>query len=277
VRQVPRDQIVLVSKVGYTHHDDLEHPYHPAAMRRQLEGTLTRLGTDHLDVYAYHSDDFGPEGRHLETALAAMRGFQDEGLVRAISMRAPHEFVLDEAEAPERREQTIRAFLDRFEALSPAFVTTRHNYLSPRSAPGQTGLARFAAERGITVLAKQVLAQGLLTLAGDPSGGPTYCEGDHRAGKREFQLAARRLSAAHLDRLRLRLGITAEQLASLAVRYAAQTLPDAIILIGLHTPAQLSQCLSDLSPLPHDTVDALHETGDAIRQALQHPNQQGTR
>jgi aryl-alcohol dehydrogenase-like predicted oxidoreductase len=277
VRQVPRNQIVLVSKVGYTRHGDLPHPYHPTAMRRQLESSLSRLGTDHLDVYAYHNDDFGPKGRHLETALATMRRFQDEGLVRATSMRAPHEFILDETDPPHRRAQSIRAFLDRLEVLRPDFVTARHNYLSPRPGPGQFGLAQFAADRGITILAKQVLAQGLLTLTGDPSGGPAYGEGDHRAGKREFRPAVRRLCAVHLDRLRIRLGITTEQLASLAVRYAAQMLPDAIILIGLHTPTQLSQCLSDLSPLPDDTVDALHETGDAIRQVLHQQNDQGTR
>jgi aryl-alcohol dehydrogenase-like predicted oxidoreductase len=269
VRQVPRDRIILASKVGYTSADGHLHPYDPSSMRRRLEGTLTRLGTDHLDVYAYHNDDFGAGDQWLDPALEAMRAFQDEGLVRATSMRAPHEFILDWAEIPghPRRAET-RRFLERFERLEPAFLAARYNVTSVTAGPGQTDLNDFARSRQVSVLAKQVLAQGLLTLAGPQTAAPVYGTGDHRAGKAAFTAAARQVYASHLDTVRAALGIPAEHLASLAVRYAAQTLPGGIVLIGLHTVEQLRQCLHDFTPLPDETLAVLTETGARIRRAL---------
>ena len=177
-------------------------------MRRRLEDTLTRLGTDHLDAYAYHNDDFGQGDQWLAPALEAMRAFQDEGLIRMTSMRAPHEFVLEWAEIPghPRRTET-RRFLERFERLQPAFLAARHNMTSVTAGPGQTDLNAFARSRQVTVLAKQVLAQGLLTLTGPQTTAPVYGSGDHRAGKAAFSAAARQVYASHLDTVRAALGI----------------------------------------------------------------------
>ncbi|MFF8036077.1 aldo/keto reductase [Streptomyces sp. NPDC016626] len=79
VATVPRDTVVLSSKVGY-HRGTARHAYLPSAMRRQLETTLENLRTDRLDIYFLHNSDFGPDDRYLDEAVAQMRDFQRQGL-----------------------------------------------------------------------------------------------------------------------------------------------------------------------------------------------------
>jgi hypothetical protein len=59
VAQVPRAELVLVSKVGYFT-GTAAHGFAPGHMRRQLEQTLENLRTDRLDVYFLHHSQFGP-------------------------------------------------------------------------------------------------------------------------------------------------------------------------------------------------------------------------
>ncbi|MET0276567.1 MAG: aldo/keto reductase [Acidimicrobiia bacterium] len=100
-----RDDIVLTTKCGY----DIEaarrfpgqserpHDWEPASVRAQLEASLRRLGTDHIDLYQLHNTRIDPilddalwdelekfrvEGkvRELGVALGPAIGWVDEGL-----------------------------------------------------------------------------------------------------------------------------------------------------------------------------------------------------
>jgi len=94
VAQVPRDAVVLVSKVGYFV-GTAPHGYHPGHMRRQLEQTLENLGTDHLDVYSLHHGDFGPDDRYLDGAIEAMRaGFQNAAMRSDLQVYAARSYSL---------------------------------------------------------------------------------------------------------------------------------------------------------------------------------------
>lgn len=64
VADVPRDSVVLVSKVGYFA-GTAPHGYHPLHMRHQLEQSPDNLRTEHLDVYFLHHPNFGPDDRYL--------------------------------------------------------------------------------------------------------------------------------------------------------------------------------------------------------------------
>lgn len=52
-KMVTRDKVVIASKV-YFNEGRLSH----AAIAREIEGTLKRLGTDYLDLYIIHRFDF---------------------------------------------------------------------------------------------------------------------------------------------------------------------------------------------------------------------------
>jgi aryl-alcohol dehydrogenase-like predicted oxidoreductase len=80
-RRVPRDEIVLSTKVFNPMEEGLDHGLAPARMKRQLETSLARLGVDHVDMYLTHEPD--PDTPLADT-LAAMEELRDRGKIRAI-------------------------------------------------------------------------------------------------------------------------------------------------------------------------------------------------
>lgn len=58
----------------------------PARVRRYLERSLERLGTDHVDVYSPHFPD---PGVPIEDTVAAMAALQSEGLTRHLGLSNP--------------------------------------------------------------------------------------------------------------------------------------------------------------------------------------------
>lgn len=101
-----RDEIVLTTKCGYDIEADRKYPgqserphdWDPASIRRQLEGSLRRLGIDRIDLYQLHNTRIEPiladdlwaelealrtEGkvRELGVALGPAIGWVQEGLV----------------------------------------------------------------------------------------------------------------------------------------------------------------------------------------------------
>ena len=101
-----RDEIVLTTKCGYDIEADRKYPgqserphdWDPASIRHQLEGSLRRLGIEHIDLYQLHNPRIEPiladdlwaelealrsEGkvRELGVALGPAIGWVQEGLV----------------------------------------------------------------------------------------------------------------------------------------------------------------------------------------------------
>jgi aryl-alcohol dehydrogenase-like predicted oxidoreductase len=91
VLKAHRDDIVLTTKCGYDIDaprmaDQSERPqdWRPGAVRRQLEGSLRRLGTDHVDLYQLHNVRIEPVlDDALWEELAALRA---EGKIREIGV-----------------------------------------------------------------------------------------------------------------------------------------------------------------------------------------------
>ncbi|MEU6235612.1 aldo/keto reductase [Kitasatospora sp. NPDC047058] len=162
LRHVNRSRLTISSKVGYFA-DTALHPYQAAQMKRQLLTSLGNLGTDYLDLYCLHSGDFGPDDRYLEEAVDLVQRLRREGLIRAIGMRAPHEFAAEWAADPShpRAAETAR-FLTLFDRIQPNVLSVRYNLLSPVYGPGETDIFAFARQRQVGLLLKQVLGQGLL-------------------------------------------------------------------------------------------------------------------
>ena len=77
---VARDKVVLASKVYFN-----EGHLSKAAIKREIEGTLKRLGTDYLDLYIIHRFDYGTP---IEETMEALHGFVKAGKVRALGASA---------------------------------------------------------------------------------------------------------------------------------------------------------------------------------------------
>src|SRR6476661_5259250 len=81
-----RDQVVLATKFGIISHSGrgpgvLDSS--PASVRAAVEGSLKRLGTDHIDLYYQHRVD---PGTPIEETIGALSELVSEGKVRHIGM-----------------------------------------------------------------------------------------------------------------------------------------------------------------------------------------------
>jgi aryl-alcohol dehydrogenase-like predicted oxidoreductase len=81
-----RDQVVLATKFGFVSHTGRgagRLDSSPASVRTAVEGSLTRLGTDHIDLcYQHRLDPDTP----IEDTVAAMAGLVAEGKIRHIGL-----------------------------------------------------------------------------------------------------------------------------------------------------------------------------------------------
>ena len=73
---VPRDNVVLASKVYFN-----DGHLSAEAIRREIDGTLRRLGTDYLDLYIIHRYDYCTP---VEETMEALDGLVRAGKVRAL-------------------------------------------------------------------------------------------------------------------------------------------------------------------------------------------------
>jgi aryl-alcohol dehydrogenase-like predicted oxidoreductase len=79
-KHVARDKVIIASKVFFN-----EGHLSAKAIHREIEGTLTRLGTDYLDLYIIHRFDYATP---IEETMEALNELIIEGKVRAIGASA---------------------------------------------------------------------------------------------------------------------------------------------------------------------------------------------
>ena len=99
-----RNKVILASKCGVTHgKDHLIMDSRPQSIRKALEGSLKRLGTDYIDLYYQHRID--PKVEPEEVA-GTMSDLMKEGKI-----------ILD-IQGEEKKQLTVRNQLDQFEKAS---------------------------------------------------------------------------------------------------------------------------------------------------------------
>ncbi|MGH8897825.1 MAG: aldo/keto reductase [Egibacteraceae bacterium] len=270
LRQVPRDQVVITSKVGYFA-GTAPNAYQPLHLRHQLEQTLDNLGTDYLDVSFLHNFDFGLDDAYLAGAVERMRAFRDQGLVRAIGMRGPHRFARERLTTPkaERPDKHAR-FRQVFGLVQPDVLAVRYNLLTP---DGPDDVFAWASRQGVGVLVNKPLAQGLLTGKHDPARPPVFGPGDHRSRKRWFTPTALTVLHDGLAPLRQRFGSRPADLVRVALRFCLQRAEGAAVLVGFRgaspPPEQIEMnftCLGE--PLTDEDLEFVRAAMRRLHQAL---------
>jgi aryl-alcohol dehydrogenase-like predicted oxidoreductase len=164
-----RDEVRIATKFGYElgagrrEHSEGERPqrWDGAYVREALEGSLRRLGTDHVDLYQLHNPRM--DAISSDETFAALEELKAEGKLRHYGVAL--------GPAIGWREEGLRAI----EARGIASVQTVYNLLE--QDPGRDLIAA-ARERGIGVMARVPTSSGLLddSLTLDT----TFPEGDHR-------------------------------------------------------------------------------------------------
>ncbi|MFD8316330.1 aldo/keto reductase [Kitasatospora purpeofusca] len=146
-----RDSVVVATKVGL-------HPeargLRAATIKSSAEGSLRRLGVDHIDLYYTHQDDDTP----VEEFVTALDELVREGKVRAVAASNIGAERLAEALAFAEREG-----LAKYVAVQPHYnLVSRGTFEGP--------LAEVVAAHGLATVPYYALASGFLTGKYRPGG-----------------------------------------------------------------------------------------------------------
>jgi aryl-alcohol dehydrogenase-like predicted oxidoreductase len=247
---VPRGSIQISTKFGYvieggrTEHSQGERPqdWSPAHVRAALEASLTRLGTDHVDLYQLHNPRMDAVER--DDLFDELERLRDEGKLRHFGVAL--------GPAIGWREEGLRAISTR----RISSVQTVYNVLE--QDPGRDFLAA-AEERGIGVLARVPTSSGLLedkyTLD------TTFPPGDHRSHRPREWLVEGLQKVERLRFLTEEHGIT---MAQAALKFILAQPAIACVLPTVTTVDELEEWAGasgepDLSADDLDRIAALYE------------------
>lgn len=159
-----RDKVVIATKMGVHHNEDLSLivDSRPETIRKSVESSLRKLGTDYIDLYYQHRIDPKVEP---ETVAETMAALIKEGKIRYWGI-----------------SETTEEYLRRANAVCP--VTTIENRYS-MMARWHESLFPVCEELGIAFVAFSPMANGFLTGKYTPD---TKFEGkqDYRAGMPQY-------------------------------------------------------------------------------------------
>jgi aryl-alcohol dehydrogenase-like predicted oxidoreductase len=223
-----RDQVVLATKVGARPSSERDaapgerEGLATRTVRAGIEGSLRRLGTDHVDLYYAHIAD---PGTPVEESVAAFSALVTEGRTRLVGCSNHPVDLL-------RRERSLAAD----EGLAPfRVIQQRHTYLRPR--PDAVfgvqeyvtgGLLDYVADQpDLSLLAYSILLNGAYTRPDRP-----FPEQYDRPD------AARRLAVLH--EVAAEAGATPNQV---VLSWLLHGEPPVLPVIGVSSAGQLRECL----------------------------------
>ncbi|MBB6099759.1 aryl-alcohol dehydrogenase-like predicted oxidoreductase [Deinobacterium chartae] len=165
-----RDDIVIATKFGYDIYNNPERPgqqerphdWSPQYLRKALEGSLKRLGTDRIDYYQLHNPRL--DAIRKDDLWAELERARSEGLIRAYGT----------ALGPALNERQIE---EGIETLRLRRAPTQIIYNLLEQVLGEQILP-VAEQEGVSILARVPHASGLLEGTMDEN--TTFEPGDHR-------------------------------------------------------------------------------------------------
>lgn len=252
LRHIDRDKVILSTKCAleWRHETPFLHKvvdgvsvYRDLSARsitEDVEQSLERLGTDHLDVLYTHwqSPDFSVYP--LEETVGALMRLKEQGKIRAIG-------------ASNVTADIIRGYC-KYGELD--VIQEKYSLLTRRV---EKALLPTCNELGVSIQAYSPLEQGLLT--GKVTMETTYPEGSTRNSNPSFA-PARRAQAIHLlegwQDLTEKYACTTAQL---VIALTARMIPGLHVLCGARTPGQVEENTAALS-LRLDGADAVRMKHD---------------
>ncbi|MFJ8001124.1 aldo/keto reductase [Streptomyces sp. NPDC096310] len=251
-----RDRIVLATKAGIPHPDQGGHaPLSAAGMRAALEGSLQRLGTDHVDLFYLHQPD---RATPIAETLTAVAEFAAEGKILALGVSNHSAWQIAE----------LARTADALGSPRPVVAQQLHNLLARRLEEEYVEYAKYAAVTGLRTMVYNPLGGGLLT------GRHTFSRTPDSGRFGDSRLAAmyrerywdERLFAA-VEQL---TGIASEAgvpLTELALRWLLdRPSTDALLLGGSRTEhLRANIAAAQAGPLDADVTAACDEVGAVLR------------
>jgi len=199
----------------------------PASIRRELEVSLERLKTDHVDLYQTHWQEATTP---IEDTMAELERMRDEGKIRAIGVCNASPGQMDAYRAVGRldADQEKYAMLDR--------------ELEASNLP-------YCREHGIAFLAYSPLARGLLT--GKVTPDRRFDEGDQRAHMERFSVENRKRVQSMLDQIQPIADEHGITLTQLTIAWTAAQPGCTHVLCGRHRRIRRRRRLTPARRLSH--------------------------
>ncbi len=226
LRGVPRDDVVLMTKVG--RQGDKSWDFSREAVLRSLDESRRRLGVDRIDVLQCHDIEYGDRRQLLDEALPALRELKAQGVIGRIGVTGYDLALLEE--------------IALAEAVDTVMAYCTYTLQDQRQAP----VARRLAARGVAVFNASPLGMGLLTADGPPDWHPA-----HDRVRDAAMAAARRCRALGAD------------LSFVALQFALQTAAEAGVVstvVGMSRPENLRQNIAALTtPIDPEALAAVQD------------------
>ena len=238
------NRVVIATKLGYELDSDgwishgWEHPsfnVSPEYIRAAVEGSLTRLKRDAIDIHQFHSP---PPASEWDDAFGAMEDLKTEGKIRFYGMGLG-----SEADALKAIEET---------GISSLMLT--YNILTQGMA---IPVMETAAKKGIAVVVRQPLSSGLLS--GQLGPDTEFAENDYRkTWSREKFLA----DLERVEQVKSIVGDKARSLPQAALKFILAHPAVSSVVPGMMTSAQLDDgvATSGAIPLSATLIDQLRDS-----------------
>ena len=235
------DRVVIATKLGYELDSDgwishgWEHPsfnVSPEYIRSAVEGSLTRLKRDVIDIYQFHSP---PPASEWDDAFGTMDNLKAEGKIRFYGMGLG-----SEADALKAMKET---------GISSLMLT--YNILTQEMA---APVMETATEKGIAVVVRQPLSSGLLS--GQLGPDTVFAENDYRkTWSREKFLA----DLERVEQVKSIVGDKARSLPQAALKFILAHPAVSSVVPGMMTSAQVDDgvATSTAAPLPAAILNQL--------------------
>ena len=237
------DRVAIATKLGYELDSDGwisqggKVPTFKASrdyIRQAVEGSLTRLKKDAIDIYQFHAP---PPAEMWDEAFETMEALKSEGKIRFYGLCLGNE------------AQALKAIAET--EISSLMLT--YNILNQDMAKT---VMNTAAEKGIAVVARQPLSSGLLS--GHLKSDTVFAENDYRkTWPREKFLA----DLERVEEIRSILGDKVRSLPQAALKFILAHPAVSTVIPGMMTPAQVDDgvATSGADSLPAAIIEKLRD------------------
>lgn len=248
-----RDRISLATKAGMPHPDAGEHsPLSPQGLRASVEGSLSRLGVERIDLFYLHQPD---RACALTDTLATIASLVAEGKIGALGVSNFAAWQIAE----------LNRTADEVGAPRPVIAQQLYNLLARRV---EEEYVEFADAAGLLTVVYNPLAGGLLTgrhsFERDPSSG-RFADSRLAEMYRERYWDERLFDA--IERLTAIAENAGIPLVELSLRWVLGKPSTSAVLLGGSKAEQLEANIAALAdgPLPEDVVEACDAVGAFLR------------
>lgn len=240
IKEVGRDKVEILTKYGFNwkmdkgvHVMDGSAPGGPSqkiysyagkdGIRMEVEDSLRRLGTDHIDLYQIHRPDATTP---IEETMEEMEKLKQEGKIRAVGVSNHHVDLMKQAMTVTQLDST----------QSPYSMVYRKI---------EKDILPFSIENNIGILAYSPLQRGLLT--GKITSDYEFAEGDHRPDTKFFKEPNRSRTNEFLQQIKPIAEGHGVTLAQLVINWTIQREGITAALVGARNAKQAEENAKSLS------------------------------